>query len=78
MSKEIQLSLQKEMERKEELHDKEAKIWQIVQERYDMQLDPVAKKIKQLKTTIQEMWVKVEMNTARIKALLDTIREWFL
>ena len=47
----------------EELHDKELTLWQVVKEQYEMRSDSAAaRKIKQLKPTIQEMKDKVEMN----------------
>ena len=52
-------------------------MWQTVKEQYEMRADSANKKIKQLKTSIQEMKTKVEMNVDRVKVLFDTNREIF-
>ena len=43
-----------------------------------MRSNSAARKIKQLKTTIQEIKAKVEMNTKRIKILVDTNWDKFM
>ena len=71
--------MEKEMAGMEELHDKELKFLQtnmgLIQNRYVVQSGRAAIKIKQLKDTIQEMHVKTEMSTERIKRLLTQRKE---
>ena len=46
--------------------------------RYEVQLATIARKIKRLKDNEQEMQIKVEMGTERIKVLLDNHKEPFM
>ena len=76
LSKDIQTRLHMQMASMQELYE-ESKLWQEVKENYEMQANSANSKIKQIKTSIQEMKAKVEMNMDRIKVLIDTNMERF-
>ena len=77
MTQEVKVCLNNEMGRLEELHGKESKLWHEVKSRYEAHATSNTSKISNLKTTIQEMRTRTEMNTANIKVLLATNQEVF-
>ena len=53
------------MVRLEGLHEQEAKLWQRIKSRYEVTTDYNTAKIQHLKTALEEIKAKIEMNTER-------------
>ena len=77
LTKQVEQILKDQIAGMEERHMKEVQLWADMKLQYEARAQGQASKIKTLKLSLDEMRVKRDMGTERIRTLLHTQRDRF-